>query len=396
MRMRSGFTVMTASAGLLMALTACGDDSAGGTSSSVNQSFSGAPVTVMTIAPVDTAAINQPEIHESARAAVATINRAGGLGGHKVELISCNDGNDTNKAADCARRAVSENAIAVLGGFTTNGATINPILDQAGIPWIGAPGFSANELGDKNSYLLLAGGTSFAGIAAKAVKDGCTTISTVQYDSPATGHSTDLINLGIKNAGGQPATVIKVPTTTTDFTSVAKSAGESDCAILGLPNDQVVAVAKAGDSVGVTTRYYPLTGALNETVLSQAGKGMTGATSASNFVVATDAAWDEAKAASDDVDWTGVYNQDTWASYQVLTDVMKDRTDVTAATVTQAMNDATNVDAGGLMAPVDFTVEFSAPGLNRVFNRNVVYTTVEDGNIVQDGGFEDLSPLFVQ
>jgi ABC-type branched-subunit amino acid transport system substrate-binding protein len=394
--MRSGFTVMTASAGLLLALTACGDDSTASTSSSANQSFTGAPVTVMTIAPVDTAAINQPEIHESAKAAVATINNAGGLGGHEVKLISCNDGNDTNKAADCARRAVSEKAVAVLGGFTTNGATINPILEEAGIPWIGAPGFSANELGDKNSYLLLAGGTSFAGIAAKAVKDGCTSISTVQYDSPATGHSTDLINLGIKNAGGQPATVIKVPTTTTDFTSVAKSAGESDCAILGLPNDQVVAVAKAGESVGVDTRYYPLTGALNETVLSQAGDGMADATSASNFVVASNPAWDEAKAASDDVDWTGVYNQDTWASYRVLTDVLAGQTDITAATVTAAMNGATNVDAGGLMAPVDFTTEFSAADLSRVFNRNVVYTTVENGKIVQDGGFEDLSPLFVQ
>ncbi|MCZ4548498.1 ABC transporter substrate-binding protein [Gordonia rubripertincta] len=396
MSMKSGTFVLAAGTALLLALTACGDDNTASSESSSDQTFTGAPVTVMTIAPVDTAAINQPEIHESAKAAVATINAAGGLGGHEVKLITCNDGNDTNKAADCARRAVSEKAVAVLGGFTTNGATINPILEDAGIPWIGAPGFSANELGDKNSYLLLAGGTSFAGIAAKAVKDGCSTISTVQYDSPATGHSTDLINLGIRNAGGQPANVIKVPTTTTDFTSVAKSAGESDCAILGLPNDQVVAVAKAGESVGVDTRYYPLTGALNETVLSQAGEAMAGATSASNFVVASDPAWDAAKSASDDVDWTGVYNQDTWASYQVLADVMQGHTDITAATVTQAMEGAKDIDAGGLMAPVDFTVEFTAPELNRVFNRNVVYTTVEDGKIVQDGGFEDLSPLFVQ
>lgn len=396
MSMKSGTFVMAASASLLLALTACGNDNEATSESSSDQTFTGAPVTVVTIAPVDTAAINQPEIHESAKAAVATINAAGGLGGHEVKLINCNDGNDTNKAADCARRAVSENAIAVLGGFTTNGATINPILDEAGIPWIGAPGFSANELGDKNSYLLLAGGTSFAGIAAKAVRDGCTSISTVQYDSPATGHSTDLINLGIKNAGGKPATVIKVPTTTTDFTSVAKSAGESDCAILGLPNDQVVAVAKAGESVGVNTRYYPLTGALNETVLAQAGDGMADATSASNFVVASNPAWDEAKAASDEVDWTGVYNQDTWASYQVLTDVLAGQTDITAATVTAAMNGAKDIDAGGLMAPVDFTTEFAAPELSRVFNRNVVYTTAQAGEIVQDGGFEDLSPLFVQ
>ncbi|MCZ4548512.1 ABC transporter substrate-binding protein [Gordonia rubripertincta] len=396
MRIRSGSLVIAASASLVLALAACGDDSSSDDQTSSNQSFTGDPVTVMTIAPVDTAAINQPEIHDAAKAAAASINNAGGLNGHEVKVINCNDGNDTNKAAECARQAVSENVVAVLGGFTTNGATINPILDQAGIPWIGAPGFSPNELADKNSFPLLSGAPTFAGIAAKAVKDGCTSVATVLYDTPTTGKAVDLINLGLTAAGGQPATNIKVPTTTTDFGSVAKSAGEADCAIIGLPNDQTVAVAKAGESVGVDTRYYILSGGLNDTVLSQAGKAFEGAGSASNFVVASNPVWDEAKASSDDVDWTGPYNQDTWASYRVFADVMAGQPDITAATVTAAMNGAKDIDAGGLMAPVDFTTEFAVPGLNRVFNRNVVYITADGGEVVQEGGFEDLGPFFGQ
>lgn len=396
MRIRSGSLVIAASASLVLALAACGDDSSSDDQTSSNQSFTGDPVTVMTIAPVDTAAINQPEIHDAAKAAAASINNAGGLNGHEVKVINCNDGNDTNKAAECARQAVSENVVAVLGGFTTNGATINPILDQAGIPWIGAPGFSPNELADKNSFPLLSGAPTFAGIAAKAVKDGCTTVATVLYDTPTTGKAVDLINLGLTAAGGQPATNIKVPTTTTDFGSVAKSAGEADCAIIGLPNDQTVAVAKAGESVGVDTRYYILSGGLNDTVLSQAGKAFEGAGSASNFVVASNPVWDEAKASTDDVDWTGPYNQDTWASYRVFADVMAGQPDITAATVTAAMNGAKDIDAGGLMAPVDFTTEFAVPGLNRVFNRNVVYITADGGEVVQEGGFEDLGPFFGQ
>ncbi|WP_207839769.1 ABC transporter substrate-binding protein [Williamsia soli] len=396
MRIRSGTLVIAASASLVLALSACGDDSSSDTPTSSNQTFTGDPVTVMTIAPVDTAAINQPEIHDAAKAAATSINNAGGLNGHEVKVINCNDGNDTNKAAECARQAVSENVVAVLGGFTTNGATINPILDQAGIPWIGAPGFSPNELADKNSFPLLSGAPTFAGIAAKAVKDGCTSVATVLYDTPTTGKAVDLINLGLTAAGGQPATNIKVPTTTTDFGSVAKSAGEADCAIIGLPNDQTVAVAKAGESVGVDTRYYILSGGLNDTVLSQAGKAFEGAGSASNFVVASNPVWDEAKASTDDVDWTGPYNQDTWASYRVFADVMTGQPDITAATVTAAMNGAKDIDAGGLMAPVDFTTEFAVPGLNRVFNRNVVYITADGGEVAQEGGFEDLGPFFGQ
>ncbi|ETD31552.1 ABC transporter substrate-binding protein [Williamsia sp. D3] len=396
MRIRSGTLVIAASASLVLALAACGDDSSSDDPTSSNQTFTGDPVTVMTIAPVDTAAINQPEIHDAAKAAAASINNAGGLNGHEVKVINCNDGNDTNKAAECARQAVSENVAAVLGGFTTNGATINPILDEAGIPWIGAPGFSPNELADKNSFPLLSGAPTFAGIAAKAAKDGCASVATVLYDTPTTGKAVDLINLGLTAAGSKPATNIKVPTTTTDFGSVAKSAGESDCAIIGLPNDQTVAVAKAGESVGVDTRYYILSGGLNDTVLSQAGKAFEGAGSASNFVVASNPVWDEAKASTDDVDWTGPYNQDTWASYKVFAEVMAAQPEITAATVTAAMNGAKDIDAGGLMAPVDFTTEFAVPGLNRVFNRNVVYITADGGEVVQDGGFEDLGPFFGQ
>ena len=396
MRIRSGTLVIAAGASLVLALAGCGDDSSSNEPTSSKQNFTGDPVTVMTIAPVDTAAINQPEIHDAAKAAATSINNAGGLNGHEVKVINCNDGNDTNKAAECARQAVSENVAAVLGGFTTNGATINPILDQAGIPWIGAPGFSPNELADKNSFPLLSGAPTFAGIAAKAAKDGCTSVATVLYDTPTTGKAVDLINLGLTAAGGKPATNIKVPTTTTDFGSVAKSAGESDCAIIGLPNDQTVAVAKAGESVGVDTRYYILSGGLNDTVLSQAGKAFEGAGSASNFVVASNPVWDEAKASTDDVDWTGPYNQDTWASYKVFAEVMAAQPDITAATVTAAMSGAKDIDAGGLMAPVDFTTEFAVPGLNRVFNRNVVYITADGGEVVQDGGFEDLGPFFGQ
>lgn len=395
MHIRSASLAVAASAALLLALTACGDDNSSD-DKSPSKAFTGDPVTVMTIAPVDTPAINQPEIHEAAKAAAKTINNAGGIGGHELKVINCNDGNDTNKAADCARQAVSEKAVAVLGGFTTNGATINPILEKAGIPWIGAPGFSPNELADKNSFPLLSGATSFAGIAAQAVKDGCKTITTVLYDTPTTGKAIDLIQLGIKAAGGAPATNIKVPTTTTDFGSVAKSAGEAQCAIAGLPNDQTVAVAKAGESVGVKTRYYLPSGALNESVLSQAAKPLEGAGSASNFVVASNPVWETAKSASDKVDWTGVYNQDTWASYKVFADVLTGKTEVTAATVTEAMNAAKDVDAGGLMAPVDFTKEFPVPGLNRLFNRMVVYTVAKDGKVEQVGGFENLGVFFGQ
>lgn len=220
--------------GLALALAACGDGEDGKTvTTDPDVKFTGQPLKVMTTAPVATAAINTPEVITAAEAAVATINNAGGLGGHKLELIACNDGNDPNTAGECAREAVSEGVIAMVGGFTTNGTSIVPILEEAGIPWIGGPGFSADELSSKVSYPLVAGAAGFTGIGARTVEDGCKSVSMVLYDVPTAEKAAVLINAGIVGAKGKPAGHIKVPTTTTNFSAVAKSAGEADCAIIG-------------------------------------------------------------------------------------------------------------------------------------------------------------------
>ncbi|WP_109529489.1 MULTISPECIES: ABC transporter substrate-binding protein [Nocardia] len=378
---------------VLLTLAACGSNSDGETTGGA-RNFTGDPVTVMTLAPVKSAAMNTPEVITAAEAAVETINAAGGLGGHEVKLIACNDGNNANQAGDCARRAVDAKAVAVLGGFTTNGSTIIPILEKAGIPWIGAPAFSAEELSSKVSYPLVSGAAAFAGIGARAARDGCASTSMVLYDVPTAEKAAQLINLGISSAKGQQAGHIKVPTTTTDFSSVAKSAGNSDCAIVGLPNDQVVALATASRTLGEKTRYYALQGALNDQVLRGAKDALEGATSAVNFVVATDPAWDAAEAASSKVDWTYPYNQNTWASYQVLVEALAGVTDISAASVIVGLDKTSSAKAGGVTAPIDFTKQFPVPGLDRVFNPNITFVKAKDGTVVQDGGFENLTALF--
>lgn len=356
--------------------------------------FTGDPVKVMTIAPVDTAAINTPEIVTAAEASTITINNGGGINGHKVELISCNDGNDPNTAAECARQAVEEGVVAVVGGFTTNGTAIVPILEEAGIPFLGATAFSAEELSSKISFPIVSGAPAFAKIGARTAQDGCESTSIVLYDVPTALKAVDLINLGMASGGGEKGTHIKVPTTTTNFSAVAKSAGESECSILGLPNDQIAALAAAGKAQGEDTRYYAVQGALNEKVIKDSNGAMDGAVSAVNFVPASDDAWSEAKKASSEIDWTYPYVQNTWAAYQVLLQVAGELDEITGATVLAALGTAQGVDAGGLMAPVDFAKEFPVPGLNRVFNTNVQFVQAKGADLESVSDFEDITPLF--
>jgi ABC-type branched-subunit amino acid transport system substrate-binding protein len=359
-----------------------------------NVTFTGDPIKVMTIAPVDTAAINTPEIVTAAEAATITINNAGGIGGHKLELIACNDGNDPNTASECARQAVDEDVVAVIGGFTTNGTSIVPVLEEGGIPFIGATAFSAEELSSSISFPLVSGAPAFAAIGARTAEDGCESTAIVLYDVPTALKAVELINLGIASAGGAEGTHIKVPTTTTNFSAVAKSAGESECAILGLPNDQIAALAAAGAAQGEDTKYYAVQGALNEKVLTDSNGGMDGAISAVNFLPASDEAWDEAKEASSEVDWTYPYAQNTWAGYQVLVEVIGDQDDVSAASVLDGLNHASDVTAGGVLAPIDFTSEFPVPGLNRVFNTELQFVQADGTDIESVSEFEDITALF--
>jgi ABC-type branched-subunit amino acid transport system substrate-binding protein len=375
-------------------LSACGANAHEGSTTS-GQHFQGQPVYVMTLAPIDTPAVNTPEVLNAATGAVRFINDAGGLNNHEVKLIDCNDGNDPNKAADCARQAVQKKAIAVVGGFTTNGSTIMPILEKAGIPWIGGYGLSPDELSAEGSFLLRAGAASFAGVGAKAVDDGCKSITTVLYDTPATGNAIALVNAGLTARGAPPAKNIKVPTTTTDFSSVAKAAGESDCTILGLPDDQTVAVAVAGKALGVHTRYYLLAG-LSDSTIKQAHGALADSVSVTSFKVGSDPAWDDAKATRDDVDWSTGSAENTWAAYRVLATVMKNEHTLSATAVMQAMSKATDVDADGLIAPVDFSTAFGVPGLKRVYNRHVLFTKDAKGALVPDGDFVDIGHLFGQ
>src|SRR5437867_1744571 len=79
-----------------------------------------------------TAVANWPHATAEAKAAVRGWNSRGGLHGHKLELVYCNDKNDPNLGIACARQMVKEKVIAVVGGGAfASGAQITAILGKA-------------------------------------------------------------------------------------------------------------------------------------------------------------------------------------------------------------------------------------------------------------------------
>ena len=398
-RTRTRGIAAAAAVTLLLGLAACGggdDDKKGGGSSGIptqdpSVKFTGDPVTVMTISTYDTDSLNAKAVLDVAQAAVVQINNDGGIGGHELKLITCNDSADPNTAADCARQAVDAKVAALVGGFTANGDAIMPILEAAGIPWFGPPGISAAELSSEDSYPITSGVLGLAGLGQMAAEDGCDKVASVNYDLPSAGQIAQLVDLALTNAGHAKSTLIKVPPTTTDFSTIAQETSDYDCAVVGTPPQPFLGIAAAGAQLGSTTRYYVVPGGLSDTVAENGGAAVEGTKSLSNFPDLDDPIWDDAKKytgglkGEDNGGLSGLYFQNTWVAFRTFLSLIKNNDDFSAAAVKATLDGTTQVDTDGFAPPFSFAEDFPAPGLNRVFNYSELTFEIKDGKLQQDG-----------
>ena len=381
---------------LLLGLAACGGDDGDSDSDSTpsqnpDVTFTGDPVKVMTLTAYDTDTLNVKAILDIAQGAVVQINNDGGLGGHELKLITCNEGADPNQAAECARQAVEEGVAAMVGGFTANGDAIMPILEEAGIPWFAPPGISAAELSSEDSYPITSGVLGLAGLGQMAAEDGCDKVASVNYDLPSSGSISQLVDLGLGSQGHEPSDLIKVPPTTTDFSTIAQETSEYDCAVVGTPPQPFLGIAASGAQLGSETKYYVVPGGLTDTVSESGGDAVEGTVTLSNFPAADDPIWDDAKEAVGDLEddenggWSALYLQNTWVGYRTFLSLLKNNDDFSAAGIKATLDATTQVDTDGFAPPFSFAEDFPAPGLNRVFNYQELTFKIEGGKLVQDG-----------
>jgi ABC-type branched-subunit amino acid transport system substrate-binding protein len=394
---RTRWLAAASAATLLLGLAACGggdDDekeSSGRPTQDPDVSFTGDPITVMTISTYDTDTLNAKAVLDIAQGAVVQINNGGGLGGHELKLITCNDSADPNKAADCARQAVDEGVAALVGGFTANGDAVMPILEAEGIPWFAPPGISAAELSSEDSYPITSGVLGLAGLGQMAAQDGCESVASVNYDLPSAGQISQLVDLALANAGGDKSTLIKVPPTTTDFSSLAQDVSDYDCAVVGTPPQPFLGIAAAGAQLGMETKFYVVPGGLTDTVAANGGAAVEGTKTLSNFPDSDDPIWDDAKkyvgylADEENGGWSGLYFQNTWVGFRTFLSLIKNNTDFSAAGIKATLDATTQVDTDGFAPPFSFAEDFPAPGLNRVFNYSELTFEIKDGKLQQNG-----------
>ncbi|MFJ9466673.1 ABC transporter substrate-binding protein [Streptomyces caniferus] len=182
------------------------------------------PVTVMTWAPEGTKATNMPGMPAMAQAYARWVNSRGGIKGHPLKVLTCNEHNDSVTAAHCAQRAVDEGAVAVVGSYSQFGRSFMSPLEVKGIPFIGGYGASDEEFESPLSYPVNGGQASLLAGNGRQLARDCSRVALVRPDSIQGDQMPSLLNSGLQSGSRHPAKDIKAPEDGTDYSSAVNHA----------------------------------------------------------------------------------------------------------------------------------------------------------------------------
>jgi ABC-type branched-subunit amino acid transport system substrate-binding protein len=265
-----GVAVGALAAAGLLALAACGSSGGSGAASSPSASSGstsaattsgGGTITLFDLGTVNNPIQSFPEDFIAEQAAAKAINAAGGVGGHDIKIITCNGAGDQNTAADCARSAVSDHAVAVTGmgdPFTTPDF---PILAAAKIPVVG-PYSNGDAITWQSplSYPLIGGAVLDYMAAPYAFKAlGGKRMAVIAVDFPSALADAALIKGAMPASGVTYAGLVKMPETgVTDYSPYAAQLANlhAQGAILVASPGGEAGIIKAARAQGVNIKWF--------------------------------------------------------------------------------------------------------------------------------------------
>ncbi|MEE1746660.1 ABC transporter substrate-binding protein [Streptomyces sp. NPDC006641] len=375
------------------------------------------PVTVMTWAPAGVAgpdAVNMAGMTAMARAYARWANGNGGLDGHQLRVVTCDEEDTSIGAGNCARRAVKEKAVAVVGSYSRHGTAFMPPLEAAGIPFIGGYGASDEEFSSYTSYPVNGGQPALLAGNARQLARGCARVSVVRPDTLGGDGQAWLLRTGLTEAGRPAPADIRAAESATSYDDAAgaalQAAGAADgcvTAVLGKRTETFFdSFRRLEPSHGGGVRISSVLGSVDQPLIDSTGgrnSPFEGAYITGWYPDAGDARWDGMRnvirehAFGDnriDPDDTGV--QTTWIAYTVLNEIVKavGSPRITAWKLTSALNGGTPADTGGLTPVLHWSFKdvLGSSAYPRIVNTRVTFQVVRDGRLVADRkGFMDVS-----
>ena len=365
---------------------------------------SGEPIKVMTVTTLNAAGPTYHNIANTAEAYASYINARGGIGGRPLEVTVCDEMFDPAVAAACAREAVEENMVAVVGSFTFFAESIVPVIAESDITWFGpcCP-ITPSELTSPHSFPIGNQPMYAVGIIKRAVEDGCRAINAVIIDGA------QIFLPPMENAiaalGQSFGDIIILPPTAQDYSSeVAQATTDADCVIGIVSETPYITWNTAWTQSGTDARQYGPQGNLNEISAAGNEESTDGDVIGGMYPDISTAPWDEYRLALDEGGWDTTehdYNSlggmGTWAAFAAFAQIAETIDgEITATSFFEAASATDNLDLGGMVPVLDFTQEWTdgLEGYQRLFNRSVVFSVLQDGKVVPlTTEFEDVGEL---
>jgi ABC-type branched-subunit amino acid transport system substrate-binding protein len=393
---RTGLAAISA-AGLFV-LAACGSSSSGGSTtppagggSSSAAAPSGTPIKIMSFGQFQATSFSYPEGKTAIDAAVKAVNAAGGINGHPLQLESCNDQGDPNQAAQCARKAVSDGDVAVLGSYSQNAAQVLPILGAAHIAYVGATTQSVPDSTESNSFPLEGlNQVVFGGVGYGATITGCKAGGIlIENYGTTTPLAIASLKAGMSLGGGSVVKVENTGSNLPDYSpaiSALESAG-AKCVLTIMPPDQIAEVFQAmRQSANPTIPMINAQDTFSTSELKQLGAAANGMILSSSTYPPTSTDIPEVQkmlAAINQYEPGAEISQFSiqgWAAVLLLKDVLSTLSGTpTAADVLSGFSNLTNASTNGLYPPYTTTKPGPIPGAPRIFETKVLILKYEDG-----------------
>jgi len=276
-RSKTAIAGVAAVAALAVALTAC-SSSSDDSDSSGSSGSSGGAINVMAISIFQSSALSLPDAEAGFKAAVDSVNDAGGVNGRKINLIVCNDKFDPNTAADCARQAVSKKVVAVLESYEPFSTQVDPILEAAKIPAVYSGVAADVDTTSSISFPRDSGIQGLYGTLGIELADaGCKKIGAVVTSLANTELGADWLKKGAQSKGVSVVTA-DVGQTQADFNSpVAKLLSQDvDCLVPATAPDQGPKIVTAVQQSGKKVKIGAVTSEFGSAALAALGSAADG------------------------------------------------------------------------------------------------------------------------
>jgi ABC-type branched-subunit amino acid transport system substrate-binding protein len=380
-------------------LAACG--SSGSSKSNANKSSSttakavacpGQPVKLMLMTDV-TGLQTFPDIPPGAQTAAKAANQTCEAG-RPITLEVCNMKADSNAAAACGRKAVSDNALSLVGsvGSTTDSAI--EITSKAGIPHFGNSGSSTLEVTDKLSFPNSSSISVYIGSVTAAKAAGAKSYVLMIPDIPAGQILIDTIKRAVDAAGMTWKDPVLIPPDATDMTQVAAqaTATKADAIAIAAGGNLVEKVLKAFVDGGLDftkTDVITHSGILTPDTIRRLGAAIDGTYIVSyNWPIADTSNAGVAQFHKELKAYGGgeatFAKMGAWSGTHALAKIIKGLPTVDRASLVQALQTAK------LDRPESAPVNFASPAFPddpvlkalRIFTREVTIGRVEGGKVV--------------